>query len=108
MKVKLLGLCGVLALSLQSMAVSAETAEQGGELYNKNCLVCHGSKGHGDGPAGIALKAENIIEELAEHAGDEAHLVEEVMEGEGAMPGWKGVLTESQVLAIFEYLKGIQ
>ncbi len=108
MKVKLLGLCAVLALSLQSVTVGAETAAQGGELYKKNCQVCHGSKGHGDGPAGIAMKAENIIEELAEHAGDEAHLVEEVMEGDGAMPAWKGVLTEPQVLAIFEYLKGIQ
>jgi cytochrome c6 len=100
-------IAGLLFASSMAQAESADIAE-GQALYEKNCITCHGPKGHGDGPAGKALKAANIFEELEEHKDDEHHILEEVMEGEGAMPAWKGVLSEAQVKNIFAYIKGIQ
>ncbi|BFM13838.1 hypothetical protein R50073_00210 [Maricurvus nonylphenolicus] len=99
---------GVIAALTLSAAVQAEDVVEGQALYQKHCAMCHGPKGLGDGPAGKALKAANIAEEIEEHKGDEAHLIEEVMEGEGAMPAWKGVLSTQQVKNILAYIKGIQ
>jgi high-affinity iron transporter len=33
-----------------------ELLNQGKKLYEQHCAVCHGAKGNGKGPAGIALK----------------------------------------------------
>jgi len=33
-----------------------ELLSQGKKLYQQNCAVCHGVKGDGKGPAGVALK----------------------------------------------------
>ena len=87
---------------------SAHEISEAQALYEKNCYVCHGAKGQGDGPAGKLLGAENIIHEMEEHAGDMDHLLAEVMEGKGVMPAWEGILTEEQLLEIFDYLKSIQ
>jgi len=35
---------------------SPESVTQGKKLYEQNCMPCHGIKGDGKGPAGIALK----------------------------------------------------
>ena len=35
---------------------SPEWVTQGKKLYEQNCMPCHGIKGDGKGPAGIALK----------------------------------------------------
>lgn len=50
----------VLALSTQSFAAApAETPEllaKGKTSYTTNCLMCHGEKGDGNGPAGAVMK----------------------------------------------------
>lgn len=79
--------------------------ERGGKLYQTHCAVCHGPKGQGDGPAGAALKPKpaNLAEMAGRHPdGDIAWKIEN---GRGAMPAWKGKLTESQIWDIVNFLK---
>ena len=35
--------------------LSADAAIAGADVFKNNCIVCHGSQGHGDGPAGTSL-----------------------------------------------------
>lgn len=97
----------IAVLTLANSAFAHEISEAQA-LYEKNCYVCHGAKGLGDGPAGKLLGTESVIHELEEHANDMDHLIEEVMEGKGVMPAWEGILTEQQVQAILDYLKSLQ
>ena len=45
-------------------APSAELIKKGKELYEVNCLSCHGAKGLGDGPAGLTMnpKPRNFLD----------------------------------------------
>ncbi len=86
--------------------VSADaSAEHGGKLFVKHCVVCHGPEGRGDGPAGTALKPKppNLAEMAGQHpAGDLAWKIEN---GRGAMPAWKGILNESEIWDIVNFLQ---
>jgi len=44
---------GALVIGLTASAASAQDAQA---IYAKNCTMCHGVAGKGDGPAGKALK----------------------------------------------------
>jgi mono/diheme cytochrome c family protein len=90
-------------------AVPADRAsiERGGKLYQTHCVVCHGPTGLGDGPAGAALKPKptNLVEMAGQHpAGDLAWKIEN---GRGAMPAWKGILSESQIWDLVNYIKSL-
>lgn len=87
--------------------ISADPAsvERGAKLYQAHCAVCHGPTGLGDGPAGAALtpKPTNLTEMAGQHPpGDLAWKIEN---GRGAMPAWKGILSESQIWDLVNYIK---
>jgi mono/diheme cytochrome c family protein len=46
----------LLVLLAGARAVLGVDAEKGKALYASRCAFCHGPTGHGDGPAGAALK----------------------------------------------------
>ncbi|RYZ75827.1 MAG: cytochrome c, partial [Proteobacteria bacterium] len=53
-----------------------EVVAYGAKLFNTNCAMCHGDKGLGDGPAGMALnpRPRNLVEgKWTQGGGDIAH-----------------------------------
>ena len=47
---------GILGAPAKAPKKSPELLKDGKKLYEQNCVVCHGEKGDGKGPAGVALK----------------------------------------------------
>jgi mono/diheme cytochrome c family protein len=81
-------------------------AEAGAVVFNNNCVACHGSQGHGDGPAGAALDpAPKNLPELSTTVGDD-FLFWRISTGSPgtSMPAWKGVLTDEEIWQVIAYI----
>ncbi len=95
------------------------TAEERHAQFIRHCAACHGSEGRGDGPAGEHLlpPPRNFIDSpfrysspWAEREHVLADLQRTITEGvpRSAMPGFGGVLTESQIVGLAEYVHAIR
>ena len=83
-------------------------ASKGKPIYEKNCLICHGPQGRGDGPMGKSLNppAPNCASPESQRKPD-AELLKVIREGhpESAMTAWKGTLSEQQFLDVLSYVR---
>jgi mono/diheme cytochrome c family protein len=83
--------------------------EAGKAIYVQNCQSCHGKKGDGKGPAGIALKPPppdfSSPEQLEHFERLQDHHFWRISEGVPgtAMPAWKGQLSEKQRWQVMTY-----
>lgn len=78
---------------------------RGKKLFEKNCTSCHGPAGRGDGPVSAALspKPANLAVMAPQHTSGD--LAWKIAHGRGAMPAWKGVLSEKQTWDLVNYLQ---
>jgi len=102
-----------LILITSSLNVNAADDIKNGALkYQTNCLVCHGTKGMGDGPAASTLsnKPANLVKKLNSFFKPRMMLSYRVLEGkvEQGMPAWKGILTKQDTYDVFAYIESIQ
>lgn len=108
----ILGAIGLAADAFNGMAaatanapIDTSQAAQGKVLYEANCASCHGTTGHGDGPAGKNLPVQPF--DLTTHVllHDEQYLDAVISNGRGYMPAWKDSLTQDQIFAIIAYTR---
>lgn len=91
---------------------------QGEEVYFRYCHFCHGRKGYGDGPVGIALSPHpaNFVEDRKRMAKTDDEMFKSITEGihkdiggdAMSMPRWQEILTEEErwnVLAFIRHLE---
>jgi mono/diheme cytochrome c family protein len=74
----------------------APDAEAGKEVFAENCSTCHGATGHG-GNGGPDL---TTVPKAKEQKGAE----EQVTDGGGGMPPFKGVLSEEEIADVAAYV----
>jgi PQQ-dependent dehydrogenase (methanol/ethanol family) len=80
----------------EEAAAGAPNAEAGKEIFAENCSVCHGATGHG-GNGGPDL---TTMPKAKEQKGAE----EQVTNGGGGMPPFKGTLSEEEIANVAAYV----
>lgn len=102
-------LSGTLFISLPLMAESNVNIQNGQQLFESNCIVCHGPQGHGDGIAApnLSHKPANIHNKLTAFFADEQDLTDDVLEGKEGMPAFRGRLSRADIADIFAYIRSV-
>jgi len=83
----------------------AATAE-GKKLFMSTCNVCHGDKGKGDGPAGLALtpRPANLTSVKVQSQSDGA-IFWKITNGNPPMASYKEIFTEEQRWQLVNYIR---
>lgn len=78
-------------------------------LFQSTCMPCHGDKGKGDGPAGIALdpKPYNLTVKKVESETD-GSIYYRITNGHLSMPNFESTLTEIQRWQMVIYIRHLQ
>jgi mono/diheme cytochrome c family protein len=94
---------------------AAGDPEAGRAIYEQHCHYCHGRRGLGDGPVGIALtpKPANFVHDAKRMAKSDEKLFKSISEGmqraEGgeamAMPAWQTILNEKERWDVLAYVR---
>jgi mono/diheme cytochrome c family protein len=81
------------------------SVDKGAVLFRTHCATCHGEQGRGDGLAGAPLDPRPT--DLSHSAGHhkDGDLAWKIVNGRGGMPGWKGILTETQIWDLVNFIK---
>jgi mono/diheme cytochrome c family protein len=79
--------------------------DRGGELYMRNCWMCHGKKGRGNGPAAEAFPSESpaIAKTIDRQQWEGALRV--IMDGRGDMPAFSQVIDRRDAKRILTWLE---
>ena len=100
--------------ALQHAPTDSASIAAGGKSFAKFCVPCHGAGGHGDGPAGAALKPRPRDFTSAKNlkAGNDGELFEVIKDGGPSeklspmMPAWGGSLNKTQIWQLVAYVRG--
>ena len=79
-------------------------ADRGLELYERHCVSCHGTTGHGDGPAAAAMVRP--VPDLASVVTKDKveDLVPSVLMGKGVMPGFEASFDRHDARRVLRHL----
>jgi mono/diheme cytochrome c family protein len=88
-------------------AVAADPVAHGKQVYEARCVLCHGPEGKGDGPASAALnpKPRNHTDGAYMNSRTDEQLLDVIHNGKGAMPAWKGVLSEQEMQDVLKFVR---
>jgi len=96
---------------VNTLKQSSDNIAEGKELYERNCKICHGLKGLGDGPSSKSFDppAANIAVTSKMPIASDPYLYWTIAEGgvmlETAMPPYKELLKEDEIWKIILYLR---
>jgi mono/diheme cytochrome c family protein len=76
--------------------------QRGKQLYERDCLLCHGADGRG---GSLAAALGGVPDLAAGQLGSLDDVAAVILNGQGRMQGWAGMLDEDEVLDIASYLK---
>ena len=109
----LVALSTVLGLRAGAGAPATSDVPAGQALYARNCAVCHGPEGQGDGPsaAGFATKPANLADGRLMNPLPDEFLLNVILDGGPAeglssgMPPFRGLVGEGEARQIIGYVR---
>ena len=91
------------------VSTNTKALEQGEKIYRKQCMVCHGETGLGDGPYAITMrnKPASFKDDIVMNRTDGA-LFWWILEGGNDMKPYKDVLEEEDIWKLVLYTRKLQ
>ncbi|MBF0352886.1 MAG: cytochrome c [SAR324 cluster bacterium] len=96
------------AIRLNPVPRDAASIERGTTLFQTNCVSCHGSAAKGDGPAGKALNPPPADLTVMAGLHPDGDFAWKIANGRNAMPAWKGILQQSQIWDLVNYIQSLK
>ena len=87
-----------------SAAAQAGKAEEGQELFKKNCVTCHGPDGSGSTAVGKAVGAKDLRAAEALKMSD-AEISTQIEKGKGNMPPFGETLDKAKINDLIAYIR---
>ena len=91
------------------IAPDLSSLSQGQEIYERNCLVCHGPLGLGDGPVGITLNPPpaNLQDHMVVGVHTDGRIMEWITDGypDSVMTGFGDVISEKDRWHLLNYIR---
>lgn len=96
---RLIGIAVFLAAASRLGIARGADVFQGKELYTTHCAACHGASGQAVMPgAPNFARGERLVQ-------PDAALYENIRSGKRAMPGFRGVLKNQDILDVIAYIR---
>lgn len=91
--------------SVSGREVDSVVAYQGKQIFDKNCMVCHGADGKGN----QAIGASNLTDNIWLYGGTQKQIFQSIAAGRnGVMPAHKEFLGEAKVHLLAAYIYGLR
>jgi len=83
------------------------SSKEAQDLYQKNCVICHGPKGASNGPAAGSLpqRPANFTDAKMMRKATDGELFWKMTTGRAPMPSWQDKLSETQRWELVNYLR---
>jgi len=88
---------------------NARATAEGKEIYNQMCVLCHGTKGKGNGQAGLSLekKPANFLGLKVINQTD-GNIFWKITNGKAPMASYEELLTEDQRWKLVNYIRALE
>jgi len=84
------------------------TIARGQKIYNTYCLLCHGERGHGDGPVVNPFPIPKSLQSDSMLKWKDGHLYHVITKGQGVMPSYAQQVSREDRWAVIHYIRALQ
>ena len=98
--------CGALGIAALVLTASLLAAENGQELFQGKCAMCHGADGRGNTRLAQKMGVKDLRAPEVQKESDTA-LSEAIAKGKGKMPPQASKLTKEQMTAVVSYVRDL-
>ena len=102
----LIGLVAVTVFTSQFIALSLVQGDSV-ILYRRYCQVCHGERGDGRGPAGVAMRPSPTNFLTMPNTTSAEYIYQAMTRGKGSMPAFGNLLNEANRRSIALYIRDV-
>lgn len=88
---------------------SAESVARGRQLFAKDCAVCHGAEGRGDGVAAAALpqRPDDLSRIAPPPIFPDGVVAYRIINGVKMMPAFKSTLSENEIWDLLNFIRSL-
>ena len=88
---------------------STQSIARGRLLFTKNCVVCHGAEGRGDGAAAAALpqRPEDLSRIAPPPVFPDGVVAYRIINGVNMMPAFKAALSENEIWDLLNFIRSL-